>query len=139
MVRGVALWVLSAIAAGAAAAQEAACARPAPRALTLTRPLLASPDTVTLLTGELVANAADGRGSLTIEYLTRAAPADSARVAREAASLTRAVTPYAGSTPVAVVTLRACRRPAGGSGSPAVAATFTFTRVPGGEWQLAPP
>ena len=143
------LVLLLTLAAGTATAQDAsACVRPAPRALTLTAPFLASPDTVTLLTGELVANAADGRGSLTIEYLTRVAAPDTARLAREAASLARAVTPYIGTTPFAVLTVRACRRAAGsgapaggaaGSGPLAAAATFTFTQAAGGEWQLAPP
>jgi hypothetical protein len=130
--------LLLALAVGPAAAQDtAACARPAPRALTLTWPFLSSRDTVTLLAGELVANAAEGRGSLTIEYLTRAAPPDTARLAREAASLARAVTPYVGSTPFALLTVRACRRASAGTAG--VAGTFTFTQAPSGEWQLAPP
>ena len=130
--------LLALVAAPVAAQDTTACARPAARALTLTRPFLPTPDTVTLLTGELVANAADGRGSLTIEYLTLAAPPDTARLAREAESLVRAVTPYAGSTPFAVLTVRACR-PVPGGPRRSVAGTHTFTQTAGGEWQLAPP
>jgi hypothetical protein len=67
---------------------------------------------VTLLRGEVVANAADGRGSLTIEYETRIPAPDTAGRRREAAALVRVLTPAAGSPPFALVRLRACA-PAG--------------------------
>ena len=129
--------IACALAAHVAAAQDSTCRRGAAPPLVLARPLLASTDTVTLLRGELVANAAEGRGSLTIEYDAHAASADTARLARQAAALARAIAPLAGSVPYGVLTLRACRARPGRD--PILVATFTFAQGPGGEWRPVTP
>jgi hypothetical protein len=125
-----------------AGAQEAAaplsgpaCGRAAAPPLPLSRPFLAA-DSLALLRGEVVANAAGGRGSLVVEYLSRPAPADSGARRREAAALSQAITPVAGGIPFATLTLRACRADASGL---ALVEGFDFAQDSGGAWRPVPP
>lgn len=112
-----------------------ACLRGAAPPLVLGRPFV-TVDSVTLLGGELVANAADGRGFLAVDYLTRPALGDSVARRSEAEALARAIAPVAGSVPYAALTLRACR---GTAGAAVAVESFEFVQGADGTWRPVPP
>jgi hypothetical protein len=110
-----------------AAPPDEAC-REGARPIRLSRPFVET-DTVRLLSGELLADDAGGRGRLTIDYLSRARAGDTLALRREADALARALTATAGGTPFAALTLRACAR-----AGVAPLATYSFAQGADSAW-----